>query len=591
MNRTINLTVNSNGTVTCNGSLRPQIAGVQGDHNVCTVNFDLTAIWDGTANYFLEFVSGTNVPYILTTDSDGVTLDTTNHKISVVLSQEITADGGRVEVNVVQEKIDSENETSHESNTYTAYIYFEPKSGAIQKLKNTAYGIFADIKKTVTSFITTMTTAFNELSSAVTSLSNTKVDKVSGKGLSTNDYTTAEKTKLYGIEPGAEANVQSDWNESNSSADSFIKNKPITGVGVEIVTEYDEQADPYNLLKAKVDGVKTQFDDDGNITVNTEVIATKAFVRAVNDLANYYLKSETYNKTEVNQLIGTIPKFKIEVVNQLPTTDISTATVYLVTTGTESQNLYTEYIYVNNAWEKLGTQTVDLTGYATESWVNSQIADFLTANEISYAISTALNNYYNKAEVDDLLDYKVNIGTFNDLAAAVEDKVNKETGKGLSTNDFTNDYKLKIETNEYNDIFNIRVELDRQYMPYAELIAISFQEYRNGVLVNNTFYDNVKDITNGDVYLFKNISDRWAMAVGTPPSSYGRLPMLVGKIATKTVNGESVKLFFRNGDDETQFDKLNSEKVDKDLLVTLTQSEYDNLPSINPDAYYFIEEE
>lgn len=34
-----------------------------------------------------------------------------------------------------------------------------------------------------------------------------KVDKVSGKGLSTNDYTTAEKNKLGGIESGAEENV------------------------------------------------------------------------------------------------------------------------------------------------------------------------------------------------------------------------------------------------------------------------------------------------------------------------------------------------------------------------------------------------
>lgn len=33
-----------------------------------------------------------------------------------------------------------------------------------------------------------------------------KVDKVSGKGLSTNDYTTTEKNKLDGIEPGAQTN-------------------------------------------------------------------------------------------------------------------------------------------------------------------------------------------------------------------------------------------------------------------------------------------------------------------------------------------------------------------------------------------------
>lgn len=53
-----------------------------------------------------------------------------------------------------------------------------------------------------------------------------KVDKVEGKGLSTNDYTTAEKQKLAGIAAGAEVNVQSDWSQTNSSNDSFIKNKP-----------------------------------------------------------------------------------------------------------------------------------------------------------------------------------------------------------------------------------------------------------------------------------------------------------------------------------------------------------------------------
>ena len=53
-----------------------------------------------------------------------------------------------------------------------------------------------------------------------------KVDKVSGKGLSTNDYTTAEKEKLAGIAAGAEANVQPDWNQADSSADDYIKNKP-----------------------------------------------------------------------------------------------------------------------------------------------------------------------------------------------------------------------------------------------------------------------------------------------------------------------------------------------------------------------------
>ncbi|MDE7088495.1 MAG: hypothetical protein K2O54_00055, partial [Prevotella sp.] len=58
-----------------------------------------------------------------------------------------------------------------------------------------------------------------------------KVDKVSGKGLSTNDYTTTEKNKLAGIASGAEVNVQVDWNETDTRSAAYIKNKPTGGGG------------------------------------------------------------------------------------------------------------------------------------------------------------------------------------------------------------------------------------------------------------------------------------------------------------------------------------------------------------------------
>lgn len=41
-----------------------------------------------------------------------------------------------------------------------------------------------------------------------------------------SNYTSAEKTKLAGIASGAEANVQSDWSQTSTSADDYIKNKP-----------------------------------------------------------------------------------------------------------------------------------------------------------------------------------------------------------------------------------------------------------------------------------------------------------------------------------------------------------------------------
>lgn len=41
-----------------------------------------------------------------------------------------------------------------------------------------------------------------------------------------NNFTDGDKSKLDGIESGAQVNVQSDWTEADSSEDSFIRNKP-----------------------------------------------------------------------------------------------------------------------------------------------------------------------------------------------------------------------------------------------------------------------------------------------------------------------------------------------------------------------------
>ena len=54
----------------------------------------------------------------------------------------------------------------------------------------------------------------------------TKEDKVAGKGLSTEDFTSALLAKLNSIATNAEVNVQSNWNEADNTSDAFIQNKP-----------------------------------------------------------------------------------------------------------------------------------------------------------------------------------------------------------------------------------------------------------------------------------------------------------------------------------------------------------------------------
>ena len=76
------------------------------------------------------------------------------------------------------------------------------------------------------------------LQAALDAKQNTEV----GKGLSTEDFTTALLNKLNGIAASAEVNVQSNWNETNAGNDAFIQNKPsdLTNLTLHGVTELSD---------------------------------------------------------------------------------------------------------------------------------------------------------------------------------------------------------------------------------------------------------------------------------------------------------------------------------------------------------------
>ena len=124
-----------------------------------------------------------------------------------------------------------------------------------------------------------------------------------------------------------------------------------------------------------------------DITVPTKVsdlTNDSGFItNTVNNLTNYYTKSETYTKAEVDSAISAITSLDIQVVQTLPTQDISTTTIYLVPKSTsKTNNAYDEYIYVNNSWELIGDTQLDLSNY----W-NSTNLVAITTSEIDTIIS------------------------------------------------------------------------------------------------------------------------------------------------------------------------------------------------------------
>jgi len=146
-----------------------------------------------------------------------------------------------------------------------------------------------------------------------------------GKQLSTEDFTTELKTKLAGIEAGAQKNVQSDWNATEG--DALIINKPdITGQIATATTPLSEQIE----------------------TLNTNYTA---------------LQGNVYTKEQVNKLIAPIHSFELVVVENLPIENIDPHSIYLVKKGDAEGDIYNEYVYINNKWELLGSTAVSLNGY------------------------------------------------------------------------------------------------------------------------------------------------------------------------------------------------------------------------------------
>jgi hypothetical protein len=80
--------------------------------------------------------------------------------------------------------------------------------------------IESQVSQTITDGVTDKAPSENAVFDALAN----KVDKETGKGLSEEDFTMAEKNKLAGIEAGAQVNVNADWNAT--SGDAEILNKP-----------------------------------------------------------------------------------------------------------------------------------------------------------------------------------------------------------------------------------------------------------------------------------------------------------------------------------------------------------------------------
>lgn len=167
---------------------------------------------------------------------DGIIVNNTTYRISIDNS-------------VVQEKLTAgDNITIDENNVISATVPSVDISGKADKVDNAVNGNLAGLDSNGN-----LTDSGLAADRVVTDPNYVHTD---------NNFTNEYKNKLINIEAGAQQNVQSDWTEADSSADSFIKNKPD-------MSQFITQAD----ISGKADKVENAtsghlagLDSTGNLT-------------------------------------------------------------------------------------------------------------------------------------------------------------------------------------------------------------------------------------------------------------------------------------------------------------------------------------
>ena len=223
-----------------------------------------------------------------------------------------------------------------------------------------------------------------------------KVDAIVGMGLSHEDFTSAYKEKLDSISPSAEANVQADWSETDSTADSYIRNKP-TSLSIE-----------------GGDGIEVSENQDALVIAVSADYATEDYVISsvsgkVDKVLGYGLSKNDFTDALFDKLNDIAPSAEVNV--QADWTETNSASD----------------AYIANKPEPLGIRAgegIDITE---------------DQNDIVISVSA---------------DY----ATEDYVIGSVSGKVDKVQGYGLSEEDFTTVYKEKLDDIEPSANVNVQAD-------------------------------------------------------------------------------------------------------------------------------------
>lgn len=155
-----------------------------------------------------------------------------------------------------------------------------------------------------------------DVGSILQTLSDDKVDKIAGKGLSTEDFTTAEKNKLATVDPNAEENAVNSVNgqvgtvqlDADDITDTSTVNKFTTQADINKLAgiEFNATADQ---TKADIDALGIDSATVNGLTVETAVPSGAVFTDTTYNQATISVPGLVEKATSTEAEAGTPDKF------------------------------------------------------------------------------------------------------------------------------------------------------------------------------------------------------------------------------------------------------------------------------------------
>lgn len=105
---------------------------------------------------------------------------------------------------------------------------------------------------------------------------------------------------------------------------------------------------------------------------------------------DYNPATKKYVDDSITSAIAGVSQFSLLPVDTLPTENIKTNVIYAVPSDNpKEQDVRIEYVYINNAWEILGTTKIDLSNYYTKAEINAMFANIANYTPVASAEEAA----------------------------------------------------------------------------------------------------------------------------------------------------------------------------------------------------------